>query len=139
MRYAQKTQRGFTLIEMMITVAIIGILAAIIYPSYTSYVLRGYRSEGIAQLNDAVARMERYYAQNNTYATATTLATLGITNANSTNSRFTLSAPTVTATTYTLQTVAQGAQQKDTGCTTLSITQDGTRSPDPSSTTNCWK
>ncbi|MFY1666580.1 type IV pilin protein [Pseudomonas sp. Pseu.R1] len=133
-------QRGFTLIELMITVAIVAILAAVAYPSYTSYVLRGNRSEGTAMLSDAVARMERYYAQNNSYptSTTTTLSALGITNANSASGRYTLQSSVATATTYTLQVVAQGTQTKDTGCTTLSISQDGTRSPDPT-TTSCWK
>ncbi len=59
--------KGFTLIEVMIVVAIIGILAAIAYPSYDEYVKRGNRAEGMAQLNDIAARQERYYAQNNEY------------------------------------------------------------------------
>lgn len=88
----KRPQRGFTLIELMITVAIVAILAAVAYPSYTKYVQRGYRSEGIAMLNDAVARMERYYAQNNSYA-AGTLANLGITNSTSAGSKYTLGFP----------------------------------------------
>lgn len=66
-----KTSTGFTLIELMIVVAIVGILAAIAYPSYQEYVLRGNRSEAQALLNDAAARQERYYTQNNTYADTT--------------------------------------------------------------------
>ncbi len=64
------TMKGFTLIEVMIVVAIIGILAAIAYPSYDEYIKRGHRSEGMAQLNDIAARQERYYAQAHTYITA---------------------------------------------------------------------
>ncbi|MFJ3483594.1 type IV pilin protein [Pseudomonas sp. NPDC090202] len=121
-----KRLRGFTLIELMVTVAIVAILAAVALPSYTRYVQRGYRSEGLAMLNDAVARMERFYAQNNSYA-ATNLAGIGITNANSASGRYTLSfTATPTATAYSLQVAPQGAQATDT-CGTLSITQDGTR------------
>ncbi|WP_278248876.1 type IV pilin protein [Phytopseudomonas dryadis] len=64
-----RLQVGFTLIEMMVVVAIIGILAAIAYPSYDAYVKRGYRAEGQAFLNDVAARQERYFAQNNSYIT----------------------------------------------------------------------
>lgn len=135
MRHAQSSQRGFTLIELMITVAIVAILAAIAYPSYTKYVQRGYRSEGIAMLNDAMARMERYYAQNNSYA-ASNLAGIGITNAYSASGRYLLSfAKTPTATAYTLQVVPQDTQKTDS-CGTLSIAQDGTKSP---TTADCWK
>ncbi|WP_199884964.1 type IV pilin protein [Pseudomonas bohemica] len=136
MRYLKKDQHGFTLIELMITVVIVAILAAIAYPSYTRYVQRGYRSEGIAMLNDAVARMERYYAQNNTYATATTPAAIGITNTTSANNKYTLSiSGTPTAITYTVQVAPINAQTSDS-CGTLSITQDGTKSPTDA---DCWK
>lgn len=63
--------QGFTLIEMMIVVAIIGILAAVAYPSYAEHVKRGNRSEGQALLSDIAAAQERYYSQNNRYITAT--------------------------------------------------------------------
>jgi len=72
--------KGFTLIEVMIVVAIIGILAAIAYPSYDEYVKRGNRAEGMAQLNDIAARQERYYAQTHIYVTASAdLDKLGLT------------------------------------------------------------
>ncbi|WP_339647943.1 type IV pilin protein [Halopseudomonas pelagia] len=63
-----RISKGFTLIEIMIVVAIIGILVAIAYPSYDEYVKRGNRVEGQAFLSDAAARQERYYAQNYQYA-----------------------------------------------------------------------
>lgn len=57
--------------EMMITIAIIGILAAVAYPSYDEYVKRGKRSEGQALLGDSATAQERYYSQNFSYITAT--------------------------------------------------------------------
>lgn len=63
----RKYQSGFTLIELMIVVVIVGILAAIAFPSYDAYVKRSYRAEGQAFLNDVAARQERYFAQTNSY------------------------------------------------------------------------
>ncbi|SFM21062.1 type IV pilin protein [Halopseudomonas yangmingensis] len=60
---------GFTLIEIMIVVAIIGIIASIAYPSYAEYVRDGKRAEGKTLLVDAAARQERFYAQNGSYVT----------------------------------------------------------------------
>ncbi len=64
-----KSNRGFTLIELMIVVVIIAILAGIAYPSYDEYVKRGNRTEGQALLSEAAATQERYFSQNNTYIT----------------------------------------------------------------------
>lgn len=65
----KRTNAGFTLLEVMIVVVVIGILASIAYPSYREYVLRGNRAEGQAFLSEAAARQERYYAQYNSYVT----------------------------------------------------------------------
>ena len=148
MRVHMQKQRGFTLIELMIAVAIVGIIAAIAYPSYTKYVQRGYRSEGIAMLTDATARMERYYAQNNSYKAADPAA-IGITALpqdpgstdpavyQSSSGKYQLSFATVaTATTYTLQVVPQGAQANDV-CGTLSVDQAGTKKSSKAAT-ECW-
>lgn len=65
-RYKQK---GFSLIELMLAVAIVGILAAIAIPNYQDYITRSKRAEGMALLQEMAARQERFYAQNNRYVT----------------------------------------------------------------------
>ena len=61
-------QRGFTLIEVMITVAIVGILSAIAYPSYAAYILRGKMVEASTNLLSVRTAMEQYYQDNRGYA-----------------------------------------------------------------------
>lgn len=62
--------KGFTLIELMITVAIIGILAVIAYPSYLEYLSRGKRSEAKAALMEGAQALERYYSVHGSYLDA---------------------------------------------------------------------
>ena len=69
------SQKGFTLIELMVVVVVAAILAAIAYPSYQNYVMRAKRAEGRATLLDAAAKEERYYSDANQYGT---LADAGI-------------------------------------------------------------
>ena len=64
-----KTQQGFTLIEVMIVVAIIGILSALAYPSYAAYLAKGRRADARVQLASAQQWTERFYSENFNYAT----------------------------------------------------------------------
>ena len=67
------TAQGFTLIELMIAVAVVGILAALAYPSYTEYVRRGKIVEALAELSTLRVRLEQYYQDNRHYgSTAST-------------------------------------------------------------------
>ena len=67
-RRATRYQHGVTLMELMIVVAIVGILAGVAFPAYKAYVDRAKRTEGKAFLMEVAARQERYYFDNNSYA-----------------------------------------------------------------------
>ena len=72
-------QAGFTLIEVMITVAIVAILAAVALPSYRDYIVRGHLADASNGLATIRAQMERHFQDNRTYATVTTAATPAVT------------------------------------------------------------
>lgn len=128
----ERSYRGFTLTELMIVVAIIAILAAIAIPSYNEHVTKTRRSDGQAGLLDLANRLERYYSQNNTYATATIAAgnavTDVLTSAQTPEEWYTLSISAQTATSYTLQATPQNAQgTQDTRCQSLTLNNLGVK------------
>ena len=100
-------QQGFTLIELMIVVAVVGILASIALPSYRDYVIRGNRTEAKAALQSLALAQERFFAVNNRYsATVASLGTVPGVNASggSENGYYTLSIADANAS----QTIANG-------------------------------
>lgn len=94
-------QKAFTLLELMITVAIVGILAAVAIPSYTDYIMRGKITEATSNLLSMRTKLEQYYQDNRTYVGA--CATGTIAPLPSGLKYFIMTCPTLTATTYTVQ------------------------------------
>ncbi len=72
MKMQQKAQQGFTLIELMIVIAIVGILAAIALPAYQDYIVRSKMSEPLAALAEGKTTVAEYVAANGNYPTAST-------------------------------------------------------------------
>ena len=115
---------GFSLLELMIVVAVIGVLAAIAIPSYTSYALKSKRVEGQAALTDGAARQERYYSDNFKYTK--NLSALGMSKKTE-NGYYKLSVKTKgkSPQQYTFSAVPTFT---DTKCQTLTIDHTGARS-----------
>ncbi len=131
--------KGFTLVELMIVIAIIGILSAIAYPSYTEYVTRAKRADAMDSLTPLVARMEEYYGLNGTYDGATiNAAGTGTVGGNeSVDKYYTLSIPVADAYSYML--VATPVRVgSDPDCTTLSLDSLGQKAATGADATNCW-
>lgn len=130
-------QKAFTLIELMIVVAIIGILAAIAYPSYMQQMIKTRRATASACLVELAQYMERYYTTSMSYTGAAVPATSCQTNlASYYDFSFKVA---VTATTFSLQAVPAGAQAGDARCGTLGIDHLGNRTITGTGTVaECW-
>ncbi|ABX48340.1 MAG: type IV pilin protein [Gammaproteobacteria bacterium] len=125
--------KGFTLIEVMITVVIIGILAAIAYPSYTQYIALSARSEGLAALMRIANLQEQYYLDNRVYATDLTKL-VGANPYVTEHQHYSVSSSGTSS--FTIKAVAQGVQaSRDASCSPLTISDTGAKGP----SAECWK
>ena len=135
-----KLAKGFTLIELMVVVAIVAILASIALPNYREYVLRSNRTVAINALLDLGSHQARFYTANNTYAnsmTALGYATdpmlLPIPNAT-----YSISVSETTATSFLLTAVRVGTQVSDT-CGNYTYTDLGVKGVSSGTVNTCWQ
>ena len=141
-------QRGFTLIEVMIVVAIIGILVALAYPSYKESVLKGKRTEGRTALLELMQQQERYMTQNNVYYAFSNSA--GTTSPasppfktysgdNAAKAAYYLSAAACTSSAISeCVTISAAPIQADTDAGTLTLSSTGVKSCSGNKPSVCW-
>jgi type IV pilus assembly protein PilE len=128
--------KGFTLLELMISVAVVGIIASVAYPSYIDNISRANRSEGQRELLRLASLQEQYFTDHREYTTDMTK--LGASaDPYITDSGFYSIDASVVGVTYTLTASARERQAtNDSPCLTLSVTDTGKKS---ATSTNCWE
>jgi len=135
---AAAQMRGVTLIELMIVIVIVAILASFAYPSYQNQVRKTRRADGMSDLMRTAQSLERCYTLRSNYTDATCNITFPMTYP---DSHYVVTAPTLTASSFTLEATPQGHQATDTECGALRLSSNG--SPGSQGTNsdanNCWK
>lgn len=127
-------QPGFSLIELMIAVAVVAILAAIALPSYRDYMRRGARAEAQAHMMDIAGRQGQFLIDSRAYAA--TIAALGLATPSSLNGKYTFAIVTAaTPPTFTITATAVGDQAHDS-CGNLSLNNAAQKSA--TGTGQCW-
>jgi len=131
MKTQRKKHSGFTIIELMIVIAIVAILVALAYPSYSQYVMKARRGEAQQLLLNWSINQEIWRSNNTEYATLAQLPA-------PVHDDYNFSLPARSATAYTLQALAQDNQTNDkardgTSCTTLTLNQSGVKTE-----AACW-
>lgn len=136
-----KKSAGFTLIEVLITVAILGIIAAVAIPSYSGYVTKTRRTEAKSLLTEVAGEQQRYFSENNTYTDKLTVLGYPADSVDSEEGNYSVSvtAQTVTSFTLTATRVAGKAQITDNECGDFEINSVGSKDISGTSTVaDCW-
>ena len=151
MTFKRHPENGFTLIELMIVVAIISLLAAITYPAYLDYVIKSKRSIATSTLTQIAARQEQFRMDNKQYAAD--LTNLGYPSdplivddasnfvaAGTSGQTYSISVNRPNAQEYTLTATPLGAQaDRDTACDSFTLTHEGTKGvTGAKSVRDCW-
>ncbi|MGY3878006.1 type IV pilin protein [Aeromonas enteropelogenes] len=125
-------QSGITLLELMVVVAIVAIITAVAYPSFTDGLRKSRRAEAVKGLLTMQLKQEEFRISNASYSSA--VANVG----NPTSDYYTFTISGATATAYTLVATSKGAQVGDksgsTSCDSLTINKADIKTP-----TECWK
>jgi type IV pilus assembly protein PilE len=134
---SRKSSAGFTMVELMIAVAIVGILATIAYSTYSTQIRHTRRSDALASVGSISSSLERCYAQAYAYSGCAN-ATGGVTV--SQNGFYSI-ATAVAASTYTVTATPVGAQAGDTGCAVIALSNNGQSAANSlgvDATKTCW-
>ncbi|SKA92454.1 type IV pilus assembly protein PilE [Thiothrix eikelboomii] len=142
---SHRPQSGFTLIEMMIVVAIMGIIAAFAYPSYVEQVRKSKRSDAKVALQQIAQRQESHFVKNYSYATSLTALGYAADTIPSPENEYDITISAATATSYILKATpaSTSGQAKDSQCASFTLDQMGRRvaknSSDVVMTDQCWR
>jgi type IV pilus assembly protein PilE len=133
---SSKAMGGFTLIELMIVVAVIGILAAVAYPGYQDHVRKSRRAQAKADLVEYAALAERFHTVNNTYIGFMLPRTVSPREGGTAHYNLAL-APAATQSTFTITATPQGGQVND-ACGNLGLNHAGVKTNSKGTLSTCW-
>lgn len=130
---------GFTLVEVLVTMGIVGILAAIAYPSYREAIIKSRRSDATVKLLDVAQRQGRFFTAGEPSTYTTNLADLGFTNGAHYTISVAATAGSTIASSYTLTATPVGTQASDTECAKFTLTSTNVKGISGSGTVGrCW-
>jgi type IV pilus assembly protein PilE len=135
--------RGFSMVEIVVVIAIVGLLAGIAIPSYRNYILRAHRSEAIRVITSYRQALERCYSQNFTYVNVAGNCPAAAGAAiNTPNNYYNITFPLLNATQYRIVATAINTQTNDAPCATFTVDNAGAQTAATAggadTTPTCW-